>query len=75
MRSIQARFKQQERITPKAGAYINLQRAIRGQRFLHSAIVKAFKDLVPKDDYGYGEKTALVEWLDLISVKPRRKIH
>ena len=74
MRSIQARFKTQERKTPSAGAYVNLQRAIRGQRFLHSAIVKAFKDLVPKDDYAANEKTALINWLDLISNKPRTTI-
>jgi len=73
MRSIQARFKQQERITPNAGAYINLQRAIRGQRFLHSAIVKAFKDLVPKDDYLGTEKTALIDWLDIRTNKPISK--
>jgi len=73
MRSIQARFKQQERITPNAGAYINLQRAVRGQRFLHSAIVKAFKDLVPKDDYAASEKTSLINWLDIRTNKPISK--
>jgi len=74
MRSIQARFKQQEKITPSAGVYINLQRAIRGQRFLHSAILKAFNELMPKDDYLRSEKTALIDWLDLISNKPRTTI-
>ena len=73
MRSIQARFKTQERKTPNAGAYINLQRAIRGQRFLHSAIVKAFKDLVPKDDYLRSEKESLLEWLDIRTNKPSSK--
>jgi len=73
MRSIYARFKQQERKTPNAGAYINLQRAIRGQRFLHSAIAKAFKDLVPKDDYLGSEKAGLIEWLDIRTNKPVKK--
>lgn len=73
MRSIQARFNQQEKITPNAGAYINLQRAIRGQRFLHRAIVDAFRKLVPQDDYESSDKEKLIDWLDVISVKPRLK--
>ena len=74
MRSIQARFKKQERITPDTGAYVNLQRAVRGQRFLHRAIKKAFDDLVPEEDYDSKEKKALVEWLEFLSNKPRTRL-
>ena len=71
MRSIKARFNKQEKMTPNAGAYINLQRAVRGQRFLHEAIKNAFKELVPQDDYRIAEKNALIEWLEIQSNKPR----
>ena len=73
MRSIKARFNEQERKTPNAGAYINLQRAVRGQRFLHTAIRNAFNELIPKDDYLPSEKAKLLEWLEIISTKPKTK--
>jgi len=67
MRSIQARFQQQEKATPNAGAYINLQRAVRGQRFLHRAIRQAFWQIMPADDYDKKEQAALIDWLDILS--------
>lgn len=73
MRSIEARFKQQEKKTPDSGAYINLGRAIRSQRFLREPIQKAFNKLVPKDDYTSAEKKELVDWLELLSKTPRSK--
>ena len=75
MRSIQARFKQQEKITPSAGAYVNLQRAIKGQRFLFSEVKKAFIKFVPKDDYLGSERTGLLNWLDIVNSKPRKPSH
>ncbi len=75
MRSIQARFQQQEKATPNAGAYINLQRAIRGKRFLRKDVEKAFNTLVPKADYLRSEKASLLEWLDFVNIKPRKPQH
>ena len=75
MRSIKARFNQQEKITPNAGAYINLQRAIRGQRFLYSKLVEAFSELIPKEDYLRSEKPKLLEWLDIQNTRPRKSAH
>ena len=73
MRSIQARFNKQEKLTPSAGAYINLQRAVRGQRFLHDSIVKAFRELVPVSDYAKSERGGLIEWLEIQTNKPRKR--
>ncbi len=73
MRSIKARFNQQEKITPDAGAYVNLERAVRGQRFLHSAIKSAFEELVPKADYLRSEKIGLIEWLERLSITPKTR--
>lgn len=73
MRSIKARFNQQEKVTPNAGAYINLQRAVRGQRFLRKSIETAFNQLIPNSDYDRGDKNALVDWLEILSIKPRKK--
>jgi hypothetical protein len=73
MRSIKARYNQQEKITPNASAYVNLQRAVRGQRFLHSAIKSAFEELVPKEDYLRSEKNALIEWLEKTSNLPKTR--
>ena len=75
MRSIKARFNQQEKMTPNAGAYINLQRAIRGQRFLFTSIESAFNELVPKDDYLRSERTGLLNWLDIHNNRPRKSVH
>ena len=73
MRSIKARFNQQERTNPNVGAYINLQRAVRGQRFMREPLQKAFNELVPKADYSLAEKKGLIDWLELVSKTPKSK--
>lgn len=72
MRSIQARFNKQEKLTPNAGAYINLQRAVRGQRFVRKSIEDAFDYYVPKADYLQSERAGLLNWLDIVNSRPRK---
>lgn len=70
MRSIRARFKEEERKNPNHGAYINLAKAIRGQNFSHNSVKKAFKQLVPKEEYEKSETLHLIYYLDLITNSP-----
>jgi hypothetical protein len=70
MRSIQARFKKEERKNPYLGACINLAKAVRGQKFSHRILVKAFKKLVPVEEYAKSETNQIIRWLEFITNTP-----
>lgn len=64
MRSIEARFKKIESKNPFHGASVNLVRAVRGQKFSRSALVKNFKKLMPQDEYAKDETKQLIDFLE-----------
>jgi len=64
MRSIEARFNKSERREPQLGAYIHLVRAVRNKRFSRKNIAKAFKKLMPSDEYAASETKALIDNLE-----------
>ena len=67
MRSIKARFKEQEQKNPFHGASINLVRAVRGQKFSRQNLFKAFNELMPDEEYEKDEKRELIDFLETIT--------
>lgn len=67
MRNIKARFKEQEKKYPYHGAYINLSKAVRGQKFSRKSLVKAFKELMPNEEYEKSEMFGLINYLELVT--------
>ena len=65
MRSIKARFEEQEHKNPFHGASINLVRAVRGQGFSRQNLLKAFKELMPEEEYDKADKKGLIDFLEL----------
>ena len=73
MRSIYACFKAQEKRDTgdiRHGAYIHLAGAVKGQGFSRKSLVKAFKDLMPKDEYLMDETKTLVDHLENLTNMP-----
>ncbi len=64
MRSIRARFKEQELKNPFNGASINLVRAVRGKKFSRKSLVKAFNELIPEREYEKNEQKELIDYLE-----------
>ena len=65
MRSIKARFNEQEQKNPFHGAVINLTRAVRGQKFSRQNLLKAFNELIPDEEYDKADKKGLIDFLEL----------
>lgn len=69
MKSIRARFNKQDS-NSGLGAYILLQRAIRGEMLKRRSIRDAFLSLVPKEDYDNNDINALIKHLEEVSNTP-----
>ncbi len=67
MNKIKTRFEEQEFQNPNHGAFINLSRAVRGQSFSRQNLIKAFKELMPSEEYNPSEKKELIDQLEIIS--------
>jgi hypothetical protein len=65
MRSIKARFNEQEQKNPFHGASINLVRAVRGKKFSRQNLLKAFNELMPDEEYDKADKKELIDFLEL----------
>ena len=64
MKSIKARFLESENKNPYSGAFIHLVRAVEHQGFSRKALVKAFKKLMPKEEYEKTETKGLIDYLE-----------
>lgn len=67
MRSIERRFIQQQCKQQDLSTLLNFGAAIRGQAFSTGMIHRWFNRLVDKDDYGRGEKRAVLRGLVALS--------
>lgn len=67
MRNIKARFKKEEAKYPFHGSFIHLVKAVRGQCFSRQSLLKAFNNLIPKEEYNRSEKKELIDFLELIT--------
>lgn len=63
MRSIEARFKEMQKLYPHVGDYVALHRAVKHQRFSKKSIATWFKKLIPKEDYLPSHTEGLIEQL------------
>lgn len=67
MRNIKARFKKEEFKAPYHGACINLTKAVRGQKFSRQSLIKAFKKLMPDEEYEKSEMFQIIDFLEDVS--------
>jgi len=67
MRSIEANFKSIQVKNEHLGDYICLAKAVQGKKFSRKNLVKAFKELVPKDDYEVSETKELIDHLECLT--------
>lgn len=70
MRSIEAKFIKSEVRGPQLGAYIHLAKAVSYQGFSRKNIVKAFKKLMPEDEFLKNETSVLIDNLETLTNKP-----
>jgi len=68
MRSIESNYKSIAQKRLDLGVYPNLVRAITGREFSRKSIVKAFKKLMPKEEYVRNETKGLVDYLEHCSM-------
>lgn len=64
MRSIEANYKKIQARNPNLGDYLCLARTVKGRKFSRKNLVKAFNELVSKDDYLKSERIELVDYLE-----------
>jgi len=64
MRSVEANFLKIEKRNHNQGAFISLAQAVRGKGFSRKSIVKAFKNLMPEEEYAKDETKALIDNLE-----------
>ncbi|MEI8130650.1 MAG: hypothetical protein WCG55_04075 [bacterium] len=69
MRSIKARFTEQEKRQPCWGAFICLAEAVKTRGFSRKCLVPAFKKLIPRDEYERSDTKALIDHLYLLTNK------
>lgn len=67
MGEIKTRFLAEELKSPFHGASINLTKAVRGQKFSRKDLTKAFKKLMPEDEYDKADTKELIDQLEIIS--------
>lgn len=65
MRSIYARFQQNQEKFPFLSTFVNFGKAVKGQHFSKQVLCRWFNKLVDKDDYDKDDKKRLLEhvWL------------
>jgi len=67
MRSIEANYKSIQIKNPNLGDYVCLAKAVKGRQFSRKNLVKAFKELVPKDDYEVSETKELIDHIECLT--------
>lgn len=64
MRSIEANCKKIQSSKPYLGVYSCLVQAVKDKGFSRKSLVKAFNNLMPKEDYLETEKKELIDYLE-----------
>lgn len=67
MRNIKAKFKKEELKNQNCGAFINLARAVRGQKFSRQNLVKTFNEVMPDEEYAKDERKGLINFLESVT--------
>ena len=67
MLSIKSNFEKAQVRNPNLGAFPCLAKVVRNRKFSRKNLVKAFNELVPKDDYAKEERKELVDYLEYLT--------
>ncbi len=67
MRSIEANYKKIQARSLNLGAYPCLARVVKGKKYSRKSLVKAFKELMPEDQYDKEEIKSLIDHLEIIT--------
>ena len=67
MRSIEASYRKIQDRNPNLGAYLCLARVVKFRKFARKSLVKAFKEMMPEDDYVKEDTKGLVDHLEKLT--------
>lgn len=67
MRSIEANYRKVQTRNPNLGVYPCLVQSVKGKKFSRKSLVKAFNDLMPKEEYCKKEAKGLIDYLENIT--------
>ena len=67
MRSIKSSYEKIASQKSNLGTYICLAQAVKGRNFSRKSLVKAFKEIMPKDDYVKEEISVLIDNLETLT--------
>ncbi len=67
MLSIQKSYQKIQTRNPNLGTYPTLAQAIIGKGFARKSLVKAFKELMPEDEYAKDESKGLIDYLESLT--------
>lgn len=70
MRSIKARYVKIQNRNPNLGTHPCLCKAVRHRRFSRKSLLKAFNELMPKEEYAEEEKKELIDYLEYVTNLP-----
>lgn len=64
MRSIKANYEKVQAKNPNLGTHPCLSKVVRSKKFSRKSLVKAFNELMQKDEYLESEKRELIDYLE-----------
>ena len=64
MRSIKANYEKVQAKNPNLGTYPCLAQVVRSKKFSRKSLVKAFNEIMPKEEYSESEKKELIDYLE-----------
>lgn len=70
MISIKSNYKNIQNNNPYCGGYICLASAVKSKNFSRKSLVKAFNEIVPKDEYLKAESKGLIDHLYMLTNMP-----
>ena len=70
MRSIQSSYEKNQKCNPYLGSYPCLATAVKERGFSRKSLVKAFNELMPKEEYAESEKKVLIDHLEYLTNLP-----
>ena len=70
MRSIEANYRKIQLSNLGLGSYLCLAQSVKGRGFVRKSLVKAFKELMPENEYSNEETKELVDHLEYLTNLP-----
>ncbi len=67
MRSIQNTYNTLKIRRPEHGSYLCLAESIKGRKFSRKSLVRAFKEIMPENEYCKSETTRLINHLEYLT--------